>query len=128
MNALVIAAAGASLVLAGALASSTIAGERPRTGAVLEVQLGPVIVGLGGLQEPLLVAGEPACFTQGCALFAVRAGSPALGGPPGEAARVKRAAPGDFKSGGLVLEIADERLGEQGRMGEAARAEPGQNM
>lgn len=128
MNALTIAAAAASVILAGALAASTAAGDAPRTGAALEVQLGPVIVGLGGLQDPVVVEGEPACFTQGCAWFAVRAGSPALRGAPGEAGRVQRAAPGDFQSGGLVFEIADERLCEQGRVGETARAERCQDV
>lgn len=89
----------------------------------LQLQTGPVTVQLGG---PGLarIDTAPNCLAHACPLVALSFGasSPAQGAPQ-QPRRMQACQAGTLHRGRLVADRADERLGEQGRVCEPARAE-----
>lgn len=113
--------ASAATVLGAALLTS----EPPRSTAVVEVQLGPILVAFGSQNDAISVRAET-CLRQGCPLLSVRnslVSGPTLQGTPGETGRVQRLQPIALETGGLPAQRAGNLLSQEGRVSEASRSQ-----
>lgn len=121
MNSAGLIAATLTLCLAAAL---LLMDARPaRDGAVMELQTGPVTIAAGAPGAPVRLVAETCA--PGCPALALRIGrgSASAQRAEGEAGRVQRLGAGTLERSGLAEEGGDHILGQQRRMGEAARPE-----
>lgn len=117
-----LALSATALALAAAI---VLTGAPPSCGeARVEIQSGPITLALGGMERPVRLQADGAC-APACPVFKtrLRRGSAAAEGAPGEAGRVQRLAPLALERNRLAAQRADEMLGQQRSMGEAARAQ-----
>lgn len=116
-------------VLVAATVLSLSPSSTPSGRAVIELQTGPLTLALGDPEQPVAIIAARHCLQRGCPVFAIRTlagGSRSAQGAPAETGRVQRLQPRALQRERLLHQAADQRLGEQGRMSEAACAEPGE--
>jgi len=127
MQAALIASALSFTSVAAAAVLSLLGAEPPRSNALVELQTGPFVLELLAPDAPARASADRACWSTGCPLIEMRMASTAAQGAEEEAGRVQRIAPAAFEDGGFAVEVRSDHLGEQRRMGEAARAQPAKN-
>ena len=113
--------ASAAAVLGAALLTS----EPPRSDAAVELQLGPILMAIGGEDEGVSVRAD-ACLRQGCPLVSFRnslVSGPTLQGAPGETGRVQRLQPIALETSRLPAQGAGNLLSQEGRVSEASRSQ-----
>jgi len=116
--ALTLGSAAAGLLL---LSSQGEAAHEP--GARMQLQSGPLMLELGGPDWARLGTRSD-CLRQSCPLLHIRyQRSAAPQGAPGETRRMQTCETGAFERSWFIAEHADEGLGEQGSVCEAARPE-----
>lgn len=113
MSTLAHLALAASALCVSAIAVELAHPETPASGAVLEVQLGPVILALAAPDAPMRLIADRDCLHQGCPVLDIRTRLSAAPKPaPEQAGRVQHFSAATLQRERLARQSADKVLGE----------------